>query len=154
MNSAILGRGSLRLAQSTGYAFRVVAALASAPNRSMAIAQVAEEERLPKSFLAKIVRGLVKAGIVIARSGAAGGIRLARDPEQISLLEVVEACEGGYARQQCVYYADRSCPGTDCPVWCDIRRIEEELMAQLRGVSVSRLAEDLRDHPHRAGAFA
>jgi Rrf2 family protein len=116
----------------------------------MAVAQVAEAERLPKSFLSKIVRGLVKAGIVSARSGTAGGIRLARKPEDITLLEVIEACEGGYARRECVYYADRACPGTDCPVWCDIRRVEEGLMAQLREVTVLRLAESLARHPSRA----
>jgi len=152
MNSSIAGRGSLRLAQMTGYAFRVVAVLAGGSGGSKTIAQLAAEDHLPKSFLAKIVRHLVRAGILSARSGAAGGVRLARDPEHISLLEVIEACEGGYTRRQCVYYADRVCPGTKCPVWCDLRRVEESVMAELRKISVARLALDLVRHPQRMPA--
>jgi len=46
------------------------------------------------SYLAKVVRHLVKAGILRAHRGAAGGVTLARRPAEITLLDVVEACQG------------------------------------------------------------
>ena len=46
------------------------------------------------TYLAKVLRQLVKAGILKAQRGVAGGVSLNRSPEQISLLSVVEACQG------------------------------------------------------------
>ncbi|MGB9689658.1 RrF2 family transcriptional regulator [Thermogutta sp.] len=46
------------------------------------------------TYLAKVLRQLVKAGILKAQRGVAGGVSLNRSPEQISLLSIVEACQG------------------------------------------------------------
>jgi len=53
-------------------------------------------ERLGESptYLAKVVRHLVKAGILRAHRGVSGGVTLNRPPEEISLLSLVEACQG------------------------------------------------------------
>jgi Rrf2 family protein len=57
------------------------------------------------SYLSKITRELVKAGILRAEKGAKGGVRLSRAPSQISLLSIVEACQGtmlgNYCQAQC-----------------------------------------------------
>lgn len=46
------------------------------------------------SYMAKVFRQLAQAGIIRAHRGAAGGFELARDPAEITLLDVVEACQG------------------------------------------------------------
>ncbi len=46
------------------------------------------------SYMAKITGSLVKAGILHATRGAQGGVTLSNRPEQITLLDVVEACQG------------------------------------------------------------
>lgn len=53
-------------------------------------------ERLNESptYLAKVVRQLVRAGLLKSHRGVAGGVSLNRDPEEISLLMVVHACQG------------------------------------------------------------
>lgn len=63
--------------------------------------QIAELEGLPGQYCEKIFRQLRQAGIVESARGAAGGFRLARSPERISVKEVIDATEGGTFELNC-----------------------------------------------------
>jgi Rrf2 family protein len=56
--------------------------------------RLAEFYGLPEAYLAKLLKALVRAGLLRATSGPRGGFRLARPPEEITVAEVVEAVEG------------------------------------------------------------
>ena len=56
--------------------------------------QIAEEIGESPTYMAKIVRQLVKAGILRAHRGVAGGITFQRPPNEVSLLAITEACQG------------------------------------------------------------
>jgi Rrf2 family transcriptional regulator, iron-sulfur cluster assembly transcription factor len=71
------------------------------PGRMAMIDEVSRTERIPKSFLAKIFQSLVKAGLVRSIRGAGGGFALAKDPAQVSVLEIIEAIEGKIVFQRC-----------------------------------------------------
>lgn len=60
-------------------------------------------ERLGESptYMAKIMRQLGKAAIVEAEMGAKGGVRLLRSPEEVTLLAIVEACQGAILPDYC-----------------------------------------------------
>jgi Rrf2 family protein len=58
------------------------------------------------TYTAKVTGQLVKAGLLRAQRGAHGGVVLARDPAQITLLEIVEACQGVILADYCQPYAD------------------------------------------------
>ena len=62
---------------------------------------LAEMQGVPPAFVAKIFSKLEKAGIVEASGGIRGGYRLARAPEDISVLDVVDAVEGQKALFDC-----------------------------------------------------
>ena len=64
------------------------------PAQRAATSQIAEVQRIPPSFLAKIISQLSIAGLIHTSRGARGGVSLARPPEAISVLEVVEAIDG------------------------------------------------------------
>jgi Rrf2 family protein len=66
------------------------------------IDEVSRAEGISKSFLAKIFQSLAKAGLVRSFRGAGGGFVLARKPEEITVLEVIEAIEGKIALQRCL----------------------------------------------------
>ena len=53
------------------------------------------------SYLSKVLGSLSRVGILTAVRGARGGVLLAREPEQINLLEVVEACDGFLVANYC-----------------------------------------------------
>ena len=67
----------------------------------VALKAIAESEGLPLAYLERIVALLKKAEIVESTRGAHGGYRLARDPAQIKMDEVVLALEGGVAPMSC-----------------------------------------------------
>lgn len=53
------------------------------------------------TYLAKVVRHMVKSGILDAEKGVKGGVRLARRPGEVTLLNIVEACQGMIASDFC-----------------------------------------------------
>ena len=72
----------------------------------VALAAVAEAESLPLSYLEHLVAKLRQAGLVTSVRGAHGGYRLAKQPSEIAMLDVVEALEGPIAPMEC-FHADR-----------------------------------------------
>ena len=57
--------------------------------------RLAESHELPTAYTAKQLQALVRAGVLTSTSGPRGGFRLARSADQISLLDIVDAIEGG-----------------------------------------------------------
>ena len=93
----------LGLTKRGDYAVRAALALArhaSVPGFTK-IQQVVDELGLPPRYTPQILGLLAKAGLAESRAGRDGGYRLLRDPEDISLLEVVEAAEGPLATEEC-----------------------------------------------------
>ncbi|HEV7281520.1 MAG TPA: Rrf2 family transcriptional regulator [Pirellulaceae bacterium] len=56
--------------------------------------QIAEAGDMPERFLLQILRALANAGLLRSSRGIEGGFGLARRPEEVSLLEILEAVEG------------------------------------------------------------
>jgi Rrf2 family protein len=87
-----------------------------------ATSTIAEKKHIPPSFLAKIVSQLSVAGVVQTSRGARGGVSLARDPEEITLLEVVEAIDGPITLNECVTDPSACVFGETCGmrhIWCE-----------------------------------
>lgn len=63
--------------------------------------RLAEFYGLPEAYLAKLLKSLVRAGLLVATTGPRGGFRLARAPEAITVLDLVEAVEGTSALFRC-----------------------------------------------------
>ncbi len=63
--------------------------------------EISEHQAIPAKFLEQLMVQLRQAGIVSAVRGARGGFELARDPEDITVLEVVEALEGPLVTTVC-----------------------------------------------------
>jgi len=72
--------------------------------------QLAKELNFPKSFLAKILQSLAKAGILESKKGAHGGFIMARNPSDVTLAEIILASEGkAPSIFDCSQYTD-TCP--------------------------------------------
>ncbi len=123
----------MQITRQADYAVRAVLYLAQlGPSQRAATSQIAQEQKIPPSFLAKIVSQLSVAGILQTSRGARGGVSLARDPDNISILEVVEAIDGPILLNECVSGNGSSCTfGDTCPMrplWCDA---QAELVTRL-----------------------
>ena len=107
----------LGISRQTDYAVRVVLHLACLEaGAQVSIAEIAESRKLPMPFVRRLIKPLVAQGILASARGSAGGIRLAKPARDISLLEVVNAMEGGVALNHCAD-GHKGCPlATGCPV--------------------------------------
>jgi Rrf2 family protein len=88
---------------------------------------------LPKQYMVKLFGMLARAGLVMPIRGKGGGYLLGRAPEDISLLEVIEAVEGPLAVNQCQDTPPR-CDFEECPVrpvWTDIQRYMREKLGSV-----------------------
>ena len=93
----------MHITRQAGYAARAVLYLARNRNgKRIATSQVAKAQTIPSSFLAKIISQLSIAGLLHTSRGAQGGISLARNPEEITLLQVIEAIDGPIQLNACV----------------------------------------------------
>ena len=81
------------LSQTVEYALRAVVYLATQPGRPATTEDVARQTRVPAAYLAKILQGLSKAGLVKSQRGVGGGVSLARDPAKLTILDVLNAVE-------------------------------------------------------------
>ena len=79
--------------QTVEYALRAAVFLAAQPGEPATTEEVAERTRVPAPYLAKILQGLVRAGLVKSQRGVGGGVTLAKDPAELTILEVVNAVE-------------------------------------------------------------
>jgi Rrf2 family protein len=121
----------MQITRETDYAIRCVYYLAGKKNGVTMVDEISKEMNIPKSFLAKILQKLGKFALVKSFRGVKGGFILARAPQEISLLEVIEAVQGPVAMNICALdktLCERSSACAIHPVWIEIRRQVEETL--------------------------
>lgn len=108
--------------------------------------RIAETLGESPTYLAKVLRHLVKAGILRAEKGVKGGVRLALPVERISLLAVVEACQGTIIGDYC------SAAGAgDITSFCAFHQAALELHQAITGVLGKWTLADLLKKPYHDG---
>lgn len=104
--------------------------------------QIAEEMDIPRRYLNQILATLVQHDLLTATAGPAGGYCLARPPEQITLLEVVEATEGAIKLDHCVLQGGPCSWENACPIHIPWARAQNAMAEELAGTTFASLVED------------
>lgn len=103
-------QSALQISRKIDYALRAAIRLAELPDQQvMSFKEIAELESIPREFLAKILRSMVSSGVVRSVRGPRGGYALARKPDHISFLDIIEAAEGPVVINMCLD-GDAGCP--------------------------------------------
>src|SRR5512136_2860243 len=132
------------------YALRALLVLGLHFDRPLVrIQTIADEQNIPKRFLEQILNDLKSAGFVQSKRGVAGGYRLARRPEQITLAAVVRHVEGALAPVSCVserFYEKCSCPDESrCAIRSVMKEIREAVVKIAERVTIAELCRRYRD---------
>lgn len=134
----------MRITQEADYALRIVCFLAD-DRRILDAATIAEEARITPRFALKILRKLSLGGVVRSHKGAAGGYELAKDPQAISMKDVIELIDGEIAISKCLL-GDHVCSkqGTQkraCAVHRIFDTINQDVSNTLAGISIASVIE-------------
>jgi len=109
--------------------------------------EVSEELKVPKEFVSKMMQSLTDSGIIGSKKGKNGGFYLARKPNQIKLIEIVEAIDGLGVFNNCVLGFPNCSSKDPCPVhnkWGKIRdeaykMLSEETLEELKEKTIKKI---------------
>lgn len=133
------------LSKASEYAIRAVLGLVSTGGDGFTPVRVlAERTGISAFYLGKLCHQLTQAGLLESHKGPQGGVRLARPPERVTLLEIVEAIEGKRPWQGCILGLEPCGDERPCPIhfrWAPIREAIHTMLAER---TVADLIADLR----------
>ena len=124
----------LRITKQTDYGLIALTQLAVSPERVRSAAELAAAGGLPAPMVSKVLKVLGRAGLVESVRGAAGGYRLSRASENLSVAEIVAALEGPIAITDCLATADACQHQALCPThnhWHLINNAIQEALSQV-----------------------
>lgn len=85
----------MKLSRKSDYALRAVRHLSTLPKEKLgSINSISEAERVPREFLAKILKDLTRGGVLKSFQGVTGGYRLAKPARDVSYLNIIEIIDG------------------------------------------------------------
>jgi Rrf2 family transcriptional regulator, nitric oxide-sensitive transcriptional repressor len=139
----------LRLTLYSDYALRLLMYLGLARDRLVTIHEVAEAYGISKNHLMKVVNDLQRAGYVETVRGRGGGIRLARDPNEIRLDSVIRHTEDDFRLVECFDPVTNRCRISPS---CRLRGVLREALDAWFGVFERHTLADLLEAPARLGS--
>jgi Rrf2 family protein len=116
----------MQITHQADYALRTILYLSKLePNHRVPTSEIAKYNHIPPSFLTKIISQLSIAGLIHTSRGARGGVWLARPPEDVSVLDVLQAIDGSLVLNQCVENPGNCAVNQDCSIhhfWLETSR--------------------------------
>ena len=123
------------------YAIRALVYLARFPDHGAAQGtEIAKAEGLPAPVLGKVLQELVRKGLLESRRGPGGGFRLARNPELITLRDVVAAIDGLDQFAECAVGLAGCSDNSPCPLHDTWKGIRTQLMNYLETTTLADMA--------------
>lgn len=142
----------LRISKLTDYGIMLLTHLAHGPTAlPYSAAELAARANLPLPTVSKLLKKLARTGLLTTQRGAKGGFSLARQPEDISVAEMIRALEGPVAITECCILPHGQCRlERHCPVGTHWQQINRAVQEALEGLT---LAAMTRPFPRNALFF-
>ena len=129
---------TMEITRAADYGLRAMYRLGqSSSENSSLISDIADEMDIPAQFLHKVMPRLVKAGLVRSRRGARGGYKLAKEPAEISLLDVIQAIDGPIHVNRCLFDHDDCSRNETCPIRPVFKVAQDALCSVLHANSLA-----------------
>ncbi len=142
----------MRISTKGIYALEIIVDLAmhSSQEHLEQLKNIAARRGLSEKYLERIVKAMKNANLILSVRGTMGGYRLARCPEEITVLEVLQSVEGELAPVECLTKE------TDCGIECDScmtrgvwADIWEEILDVTESVSVADIIKETVDRANK-----
>lgn len=131
----------LKLNRLTDYAVVVLSQMAREPERLVTAPRLAQDSAMPMPTVAKVLKDLVREGVLVSERGVHGGYRLGRAPNEITVLQVIRALEGPVSLTACVDGTEGNCDVESlCPMRGNWDRVNRAIRTALESVSLADMA--------------
>ena len=127
------------------HAIRALSYLASRSSGDLCLVdEIAEAEDLPRPFTSKILRDLVRAGVLTSSRGPGGGYALARDPDDVSLLEIQQIVDSTDHLNRCAVGLELCNDEAPCPLHDEFKPLRQSIRVYLEETTLAQMAGALR----------
>jgi FeS assembly SUF system regulator len=127
----------IRINRETDYSVLILSLMAADSSRRYSASMISAERGLPQPVVSKILKHLVREGVLVSYRGAKGGYGLARPPETITIADIVAAMEGPISLTHCTDEGPSACQYHDgCVASSNWRRINQAVHQALDGISL------------------
>jgi len=129
------------ISQTAEYALRAIVQIASRSDRAQTALEISQPTKVPIAYLAKILQGLTRAGIIWSQRGPNGGFTLRRPADELSVFDIVQAIDPTLRITECPLGLDAHCDEL-CPLH---RRLDDAagmIESAFRATTISELLAD------------
>jgi len=132
----------LRMTKQADYGIVLMTVIAGADGELYNAPDLAEETGIPQPTVSKVLKILAREGLLSSQRGVNGGYRLAREPETITVADMIAALDGPIAFTECVEDAPGICSQeSSCHLRGHWQTINEVVRGALEGISLEQLAQ-------------
>jgi Rrf2 family protein len=132
----------LKLTKKADYGLIALKHLVVHGPESSSAKEIAEMYGIPLSLLSKILQKLAKGGFLQSEHGTNGGYRLARDPREITALDVIRSIDGPIFLTACFTEHGYCCHTDKCIVRDPLQKVHEGILRLLASITISDMAQD------------
>ncbi len=127
------------LTKHTDYAIRALVYLARRPDAFVSAREIAEEQIVPYPFLRRILQSLIQAKLVVSQGGVCGGVKMARAPGKIRVVDIIDLFQGEVQLMDCMMRS-KACPHRPtCPLRGEVSKIEALVEKEFGKITIAKL---------------
>lgn len=127
------------MSRTAEHAVRAILHLAVNGPDPVKAADIAEHLGAPANYLSKTLHALAGAGIVDSRRGPTGGFRLAADPDELTLAQIIEIVDDPAPKDACLVSSDRCSDRDPCELHARWKIVSNQVWDPLRNTTVAEL---------------
>lgn len=120
-------------------------AMHSSEDKNIGLKVIAEGQNIPRHFLSKILQQLVKNNLLLSMKGPTGGFSLAKAPEDITLIEIIEAIDGLEVFNKCGIGFKQCNDKKPCPIHNEYKKVRKQIENLFRSKNLQNLIEDVKE---------
>lgn len=120
-------------------------AMHSTDENNIELKVIAEKQDIPRHFLSKILQLLVKNDLLLSMKGPTGGFKLAKSPDEITLIKIIDAIDGLSVFNKCGIGFKQCNDKHPCPIHNEYKKVRKEVENLFRSKSLQNLVEDVKE---------
>lgn len=138
----------IRMNKLTDYGVVLLTTFARTPERGISARELSTRTGIPQPTVVKLLKTLLKAGLLVSQRGTKGGYALSKAPGEVPVAAIIEALEGPLAITECgvpgACEHERGCPAK--PNWAAVNGVIHEALSKL---TLAEMTRPSQAHPVR-----